>query len=259
MDRLMYRDVPCIRIRGPDMEVSRHEVAIEDPVSLIVNGRLILTAMTSPVMLREYVTGYLFTERVISGPGDIESIRIEGNMVTVLTKNPFKVITAKKTVLSGCGGSASYLDPARLPKIRSDLKVTREQVKETLTGVLASALQGLTRGVHVVGLADRDRLIAVAEDIGRHNTLDRVIGHGLLNAMEFGSCYVVSSGKISSEMVRKCLVANIPVIVSRGATTSLAIEIGEKTGVTLVGFARGDAMNIYSHPERVMGAPPLPG
>jgi FdhD protein len=259
MDRMMYREMPCIRVRGPDVDVSRHEVAVEEPVSVVVNGRHILTAMTSPVMLREYVTGYLFTERVISGPGDIESIRIDGNMVTVLTTNPFKVLTAKKTVLSGCGGAASYLDPARLPKIRSKLQVTREQVKETLTGVLASALHRLTGGVHVVGLANRDKLIMVAEDIGRHNALDRVIGHGLLNATEFGGCYVASSGRISSEIVRKCLVANIPVIVSRGATTSLAVEIAEKTGVTLVGFVRGDAMNIYSHPERVQGAPPLPG
>jgi FdhD protein len=119
---------------------------------------------------------------------------------------------------------------------------------------LQSDLHAKTGGVHIVGLFIPDGVVCIAEDIGRHNALDRVIGYGLLNNVIFSHTFAVSSGRVSSEMVRKCLVAGIPVIVSRSATTSLAVEMAENTGLTIIGFARSDQMNIYTHPERVRGA-----
>ncbi|MDD1718744.1 MAG: formate dehydrogenase accessory sulfurtransferase FdhD [Methanoregulaceae archaeon] len=251
----MFSQVPCIRVNGAEFTSSVHEVAVEEPVALFVNGRHALTAMMSPYMIREFVTGFLYTERIIHAPDEIESIRFDEKRVSVLTKNPFRILASKKTVLSGCGGSTSFLDVGKLPKVVSDLSVTREEVRAAIKGVLSSELHTLTGGVHVVGLLEHDRVIVVAEDIGRHNALDRVIGFGLLNDVSFGRTFVVSSGRISSEMVRKCLIAGIPVIVSRGATTSLAVEVASQTGVTLIGFARGEKMNIYTCPERFVGAP----
>ena len=116
-----------------------------------------------------------------------------------------------------------------------------------------------TGGIHIVALLDGSKILSVSEDIGRHNALDRVIGHALRNKMDLAHTYVIVSGRISSEMVRKCLIANIPVIVSRGATTTLAVEIAEKTGLTVAGFARGGKMNIYSHRERITGSVPAAG
>ena len=110
----------------------------------------------------------------------------------------------------------------------------------------------------MVGLASADGVIARSEDIGRHNALDRVIGHGLRNRIDFSRTFAICSGRISSEMVRKCLIANIPVMISRGATTTLAVTIAQDTGVCVVGFVRSTKLNIYSHPERVQGAPSLP-
>ena len=101
-------------------------------------------------------------------------------------------------------------------------------------------------------------MIARSEDIGRHNALDRVIGYALRNNVDLSRTYAICSGRISSEMVRKCLIANIPIIISRGATTTLAIEIAAKTGLCVIGFVRSSKMNIYSHPERVQGMPSLP-
>ena len=80
----------------------------------------------------------------------------------------------------------------------------------------------------------------------RHNAIDRVIGYGLRNRIDFSRTFIVSSGRISSEMVRKCLIANIPMIISRSATTTLSVEIAEKTGLTIVGFVRAGKMNVYS-------------
>jgi FdhD protein len=93
--------------------------------------------------------------------------------------------------------------------------------------------------------------MAKAFDIGRHNALDRVAGQALLRGIDLGQAYVLSSGRISSEMVRKCLVAGIPLIASRGATTTLAVSLAEKNGLTVIGFVRAGGMNIYTNPHRV--------
>jgi FdhD protein len=246
----LFKILPCVQIDGDQFEPITHEVIEEVPFALFVNGRHAMTAMMSPSSLEDFVTGYLFTEQIVKGIEEIESIKIEKNRLSVLTKNLFKVLGPKKTILSGCGGSASYIDPEKLPKITSDLVLNPVAVVAMIKSVLTSELHKTTGGIHIVGLADREKIITVAEDIGRHNALDRVIGYGLRNGVDFSRTFVIVSGRISSEMVRKCLIANIPVIVSRGATTTLAVEIAEKTGLTVVGFARGKKMIIYSHPSR---------
>lgn len=252
----MYRKLPCKRIDGDKCEDHLHEVIEEVPLALFVNGRHAMTAMMSPVMLEEFVTGYLFTEQIIKGIDEIESIKIEKNRMSVITTNLFKVLGPKKTILSGCGGSTSFIDTEKLPKIQSDYRVTTEAIWNAAKAVLNSELHRITGGIHIVALLDGEKILAVSEDIGRHNALDRVIGFGLRNKIDLSKTYVIVSGRISSEMVRKCLIANIPIIVSRGATTTLAVETAEKTGLTVVGFARGGKMNVYTHPERVSPSGP---
>lgn len=251
--KIMFKELPCIKVEGERYHLEPHKVVEEVPVPITVNGRSLATVMLSPVMLEEFVTGFLFTEQIINEPSEIESIRVEGNKVSVLTNNPFKVIMPRRTVLSGCGGSSSFLDAKKLPKIESDLKINLNDVRNGVNEVLASEMHRMTGGVHVVGLMKYGTLITLSEDIGRHNALDRVIGYGLTHSVDFPRTFVISSGRISSEMVRKCLTANIPIIVSRGASTTLAIEIAEKTGITIIGFARGEKMNIYSGADRIEG------
>jgi FdhD protein len=111
-----------------------------------------------------------------------------------------------------------------------------------------------TGGIHVVGLISRNNIIVKTEDIGRHNALDRVIGYALRTGANLSRTCVLISGRISSEMSRKCILAGIPIIASRGATTSLAIEMGNATNLTIIGFIRGGKMNIYTAPERIIGA-----
>jgi FdhD protein len=250
----MYKVVHCIREKAGIFTGSDHEVVVEVPLTITVNGRHALTVMTSPVMLREFVTGLLYTERIIHEPDEIESVQIEPDRISVLTKNPFKILISKKTVLSGCGGSSSFLDVGKLPKITSDLVIDVADIRAGMKQTLDSDLHVKTGGNHIVGLFSEDGLVCIAEDIGRHNALDRVIGYGLLNRVSFPGTFVVSSGRVSSEMARKCLIAGIPVIASRTATTSLAVEMAEKTGLTIIGFVRSDQMNIYTNPERIRSA-----
>jgi FdhD protein len=260
-DNAMFRKLPCIRVDGENATAGLHEVIEEIPMALFVNGRHAMTAMMSPLMLEEFVTGYLYTEQIIKSIDEIESIRIEKNRLSVITKNLFKVLGPKKTILSGCGGSISYIDTEKLPKVRSDYTITTSTIWNSVKAVLNSDLHMTTGGIHIVALLDNEKVLSVSEDIGRHNALDRVIGFALRNRIDPAKTWVIVSGRISSEMVRKCLIAGIPIIVSRGATTTLAVETAEKTGLTVVGFARSSKMVVYTHAGRIRGAggtSPLP-
>ncbi|MDD5048969.1 MAG: formate dehydrogenase accessory sulfurtransferase FdhD [Methanoregulaceae archaeon] len=248
---MMFREMPCTKVEGDSFRQSTHEVIEEVPLTLIVNGRNILTAMTSPGMAEEFATGYLYTERIIHSIDEIESLIVEENRVSVLTKNPFKILVSKKTVLSGCGGTSSFLDPKILPNIESDLTVDTETIRNAMKETLRSDLHDMTGGIHITGLFTPSEKILVTEDIGRHNALDRLIGYGLRNGVDLSGTFVTCSGRISSEMVRKCLTANIPVIASRGATTTMAINMAETAGLTVVGFVRNKKMNIYSGTDRI--------
>jgi FdhD protein len=249
----MYRDLPCTRVDEKGIEEIMDPVIEEVPVTVTVNGRQVAIAMTSPVDLEEFATGYLFTEGIIKGKEEIESLQVEKTGVKVITKNLLRVIGPRKTILSGCGGSSSFLDPAKLPKITSSFSIPAQVISRAMKDLLQSDLHRLTGGVHIVGLYGPDGEITRSLDIGRHNALDRVIGHGLIHGTEFGQAYALSSGRISSEMVRKCLVAGIPLVASRGATTTLAVSLAEKNGLTVIGFARAGSMNIYTNPQRVTG------
>jgi len=252
MDK-MYKKFPCIRVDGEKCEQGLHEVIEEVPMALFVNGRHSMTAMMSPVQLEDFVTGYLFTEQIIKSIDEIESIRIEKNRMSVITRNLFKVLGPKKTILSGCGGSTSFIDTEKLPKIHSVYSITTQDIRDSQKAVLNSELHVKTGGIHIVALLDKTKVLAVSEDIGRHNALDRVIGYGLRNTIDLSKTWILVSGRISSEMVRKCLITGIPIIVSRGATTTLAVETAEKTGLTVVGFARSGKMVVYTNTQRVEG------
>lgn len=249
----MYSVLLCIGEEDGVYTARTHEVIIEEQYSVWVNGRKVLNAMTSPTRLEEFVIGYLVTEGIITSYREIDSLQIDDHQIKVLTNRKVHLQNGTKTVLSGCGGDSSYLDPTRLPVVTSDFTISGEQIHQDVKEVLDSPLHRLTGGIHVVGLAGEGRIFTVAEDIGRHNALDRVIGYALLNGIDLSRTYTLISGRISSEMARKCLIAGIPVIVSRGATTTLAISLADGKGLTIVGFVRGRKMIVYTHPGRVKG------
>jgi FdhD protein len=249
----MYRDIPCTRVDEKGIREITDPVIEEVPVTVTVNGRQVATAMTSPADLEEFATGYLFTEGIIKGKEEIESMQVEKASVKVITKNLLRVIGPRKTILSGCGGSSSFLDPAKLPKVTSSFSIPAQVISHAMKDLLQSDLHQITGGIHIVGLFGPDGEITRSLDIGRHNALDRVIGYGLIHGIGFGQAYALSTGRISSEMVRKCLVAGIPLVASRGATTTLAVSLAEKNGLTVIGFVRAGSMNIYTNPQRVTG------
>lgn len=249
----MFKEYPCIKLDGDKSERSMHRVVEEVPLSVFINGRHFVTAMTSPDMRREFIIGHLFSERIVSCLEEIESLEIEGNVARAIIANPMKAILPRRPIVSGCGGVSSFLDESKLPEIESDLKIERDDIYKAMKAISSSELHEATGGVHSVGLFDKDGVICIIEDIGRHNALDKVVGYSLEREVKFKDTFAASTGRISSDMALKAAVAGIPIIASRGATTSLAIAIAERTGLTIIGFVRGGRMNIYTNLQRVAG------
>lgn len=254
----MQKEFPCLKLDGESTEEAVCQVVEEVPLSIFINGRHFVTAMTSPKDRKDFVIGHLFSERIAASLGEIESLEIEGNVARAIVANPMRAIVPRRPIVSGCGGIASFLDESKLSEIRSDLKITKEDALAAMKAISLSELHVATGGVHSVGLFEKSGPISspvcVIEDIGRHNALDKAIGRALSGKVDLGQTFVACTGRISSDMALKCSVAGIPVIVSRGATTSLAISIAERTGLAIVGFVRGKRLSIYANRQRIATA-----
>jgi len=251
----MLKEFKCLKFREDTFVEAKHKVIKEEPLSISINGRHYVTAMISPHMMKEFVMGHLFAEGIIKSIDEIESLQLEDNTANVIITHPLKVLAARKIIVSGCGTGSSFLGESKLPKIRSSVKIEMGDIIAGVKSILHSQVHDITGGVHLVGLFDKSNRkyvqICIAEDIGRHNALDKVIGYGLIRDIQFEQTFVASTGRISSEMALKCSVANIPLLASRGATTSLAVELAEKTGLCIIGFVRGEKMNVYTNAERI--------
>jgi FdhD protein len=248
----MKRDCSCLRLEEEIWKSSSCQVAEETPLCIFLNGRHLATAMISPEMEEEFLLGHLFSEGIISTLGEVESLAVEGNAARVVVSSPPKAEISSSPIVSGCGGPLSLLDSGRLPMISSKLKIDKEDVFAAMNAVSQSLVHRATGGVHCMGLFPEGRALCIAEDIGRHNALDKVIGRGLRTGVSFGQTYLASTGRISSEMAIKVIRAGIPLVASRGGATSLAIEIAEKAGLTIVGFVRGRSMSVYTNPWRTV-------
>ncbi len=242
----MLKEVEVLRISAGDCKSDMDTIVEEMPLALYINGRHVQTAMMSPSMIREFVIGHLFSERVVKDIDEIESIRIEENIAKVLLKSSLGLINLKKVVLSGCGGGSSFLDESKIPKIDTNFNMDSGLLLRSVKEVLSLDLHKKTGGVHSVGLFDKNGAIIITEDIGRHNALDKVIGHGVIENIDFKDTFVASSGRISSDMILKCISVGIPAIVSKSAVTNLAIDIGKASGATIIGFVRGKRMVVYT-------------
>lgn len=252
----MLKELECLKYREGEFVPAMHKVIKEEPLNISINGRHYVTAMISPQMKKEFVIGHLFSEGIINDIKEIESLQLAENTANVIITHPLKVVAARKIIVSGCGTGSSFLDAEKLPNIHSDIRIESSEIINGVKSILHSEVHETTGGVHLVGLFERYvhkyAAVRTVEDIGRHNALDKVIGFGLLKDMDFGKTFVACTGRISSEMALKCAVANIPVLASRGATTSLAVELGEKTGLCILGFVRGGKMNVYTHAMRIL-------
>ncbi len=248
----MKKEFACKRLIDGKIASVMDTVATETPLSVFINGRRFVTAMISPRMVSEFVLGHLYSSGVIHGLSEVDVLEVkEGSVHVLIPGYDLSLHAPRRLIVSGCGGSSSFLDEASIPTVSASLHITVEALTSGVHDALSSSLHRATGGVHCVGLVDKSGALCLIEDVGRHNAVDKAIGYALSKGIDFAQVFLASTGRISSEIVYKCAMANIPLVISRGAVTSLAIEVAKRAGLTAIGFARGGRMNIYTGEERI--------
>jgi FdhD protein len=238
---------------GDTFEEVEDSIAVEQRLRILINGKEILSMYCTPLMIRELAVGMLMSENIIKGAwcGDKMSI-VYGEDIVVDVPSDSEVSTEGAVITSGCIGGITFPKRATLKRIEDSFRISSERLKVIFRDFQQmSGLHHLTGCIHTAGLCDGESVLCIAEDIGRHNAVDKVIGYALLEEIPFSGKMVMASGRLSSEIVAKCARWEIPVVGSRTSPTSLALDIADKSGVTVVGFIRGDRFNVYTHPERI--------
>jgi FdhD protein len=271
-----------VTVRRPVVKVSARgragrpdALAAEEPLEIRVNGRALAVTMRTPGNDIELAHGFLLTEGVITDRTDVSTARYCDG-VDEDGKNTYNVLDIALAdgvpppdtgvernfyTTSSCGvcGKAA-LDAVRL-RTRFSPAADESRVSTTTLVAMPDALRAAQRvfettgGLHGAGLFRSDgTLLAVREDIGRHNAVDKVIGWALLEGrVPLSGCVLLVSGRASFELVQKAAMAGIPVLAAVSAPSSLAVELAEDSGMTLIGFLRGDTMNLYTGADRVAG------
>jgi FdhD protein len=228
--------------------------------SIFVEDRELVTLMCSPWQLRALVVGFLYLEGLIEGVDDLEMLRVclDDRVADVRLVNGFPDVPPRKILTSGCTGGVSfgkYLD-----------QIDQFRIEDEHVRVAPSVMYGLLRelydsshlyresgGVHTSIFAEsgaaEPRL--VAEDIGRHNTIDKLQGMALLDEIPTRGGVILASGRISSEMLFKAAIMGVPVVGSRTSPTNLALTVADRLNITVCGYLRQGSMNVYTHPERI--------
>ena len=261
-----------VAVRGSSLEYRADRVVGEDPLEIRAAGPgqapvAVAVTMRTPGHEEELAIGFLRTEGLIEGPevlrveaGDPASMNQPDDQVTVRLAKPFdasRVAERHFVATASCGicGKASIDEVAIRTAPIPDGPVVSRGVVIALPSLLRAAQRAFdeTGGLHAAGLfTPTGELLAIREDVGRHNALDKLVGSQVIaKALPLNERVLVVSGRVSFEIVQKAAVVGIPIICAVSAPSDLAIETADRLGVTLVGFLRGDGFNVYSHDERI--------
>ena len=232
------------------------ETIVETPVSLTINGTAWLSFMCTPVDLEALAVGFLYDEGVINEMSEVADVRVceHGDNVDVwLNRSVEQPQSWRRT--SGCTGGVTAVDLLAKP----DISFAPEQPRfnPDVVGELVEQLFGVqqlyreTGGVHTSALSDGEKVLVAAEDIGRHNTLDKIAGLCLMKNIWPETRILITTGRISSEMLQKAARLHAPILISRTSPSSLSIEMAERYGITLIGYARRQRFNVYTNKQRV--------
>ncbi len=233
----------------------------EKPVTLTINGRELLTLLCAGHHLEELAAGFCYAEGFLRNRDDLAGIEVDavGGAIRVKTLNEGSVadrLWEKRTVTSGCGkGSIFYysLDAILSRPVVSRIRLTPEQILARVEDLhRQSDTYRRTHGVHNTALAEPDRILLFRSDIGRHNAVDMIVGHGFLRGVSFDDKLLLTTGRLTSEILIKCAKVGIPVLVSRNTATTLAIELAKSLNITLIGYVRGGKFTVYSGKERLI-------
>jgi FdhD protein len=245
-----------LQIKGRAVSEVTGEVVREQPLSVFVNGEKFLTLLCSPMMLEALVVGYLWMEKVIGDLAEITDLTVSPVDGRADVKLSHAVTLPTERILtSGCGGGITFrIDHRLFPRLDSPLRVQPAELGARMKELFSAAVHyQRSRGIHGAALADRERLLLVAEDVGRHNAVDKIKGEALLRGILTEDRLLLSTGRISSEMLLKAARMGVPVVASRTSPTEMAVALAEQLGITVCGYVRPDALNVYAGDAVVVG------
>jgi FdhD protein len=243
-----------VRYHAGNWETLGSGVIVETPVTLTVNGRVWLTFMCTPIDLEALAVGFLFNEGVIKNNEEIELVKVcpSGDNVDIWLKSTVEQPDQWRRT-SGCTGGVTAASPDTMhPELKDGFLLTPKMVQSLVKSLTEEqVLYREVGGVHTSILSDGERVVISAEDIGRHNSLDKIAGRCLIENIEPMRKILVTTGRISSEMIQKAARIGAAIVISRTSASSLSVALAEKWGITLVGYARHDQFIVYTHPERI--------
>lgn len=258
VSRAVWRD-------GALRENADRAIPAETPIALVYDGSTQAVMMASPTEVEDFAVGFSLTEGIVRSVAEIENLEVIDQGLGLearmwLAKDPSRSLQSRRRAIAGptgcglCGvdSLAEAVKPARV--VEADVVFSSEEVHAALDALSsAQKLNFKTRAVHGAGFWSRgDGLAAVREDVGRHNALDKLAGHLARVGADASVGLVVLTSRVSVEMIQKAAVIGTGVVVAVSAPTALGVRMAEEAGITLVGIARGDGFEVFTHPHRII-------
>ena len=239
----------------------KDSMARETPLTVFLNNGEFVTLVCSPQYLYELTVGFLCSEGILRNRQDLKSVKLEEEKGIILVETAKPVVEEERfmrryiTSCCGKGRSSFYFinDALGTKPVQGNTRISAQQIRH-LTKELENRAQVFrsTGGTHGAGLCSAGEMLLFYEDIGRHNAVDKLFGKAFLDGIKLDDKIMVLSGRISSEILIKTAKMGLPIIISRAAPTNLAVTMADELGITVVGFARGSRMNVYTHSDRII-------
>lgn len=251
---------PVVKFRGGQFVEMDDEIALEYPLTVVLDGREFATIVCTPTDLDDLVTGFLAAEGVIRTASQIRALTLDDaqGYAHVETKEKRDIahdFYTKRLIGSCCGKSRHFYfqnDAVTAKTVTSAHGIAAADCFSYMRELEArSRAFKQTGGVHNAALCGADGIIALRTDIGRHNALDKLYGAILQQSIRLNDKLIVFSGRLSSEVVLKVAKIGVGIILSKSAPTELALKLADELNITVVGFIRNGSFNVYTHPERV--------
>ena len=252
--------VPVLQLTREGEGSIENVVAREFPVTIILNDQELVTLLCSPADLKYLAVGFLYSEGLLTSKDEIKKILVDDErgvvrVGTVEEKELAQDVLFKRIISTGCGRGASFYSTADAAsqKVESLMEISTDEVFTLVNEFQhGSHLYLTTHGVHSAALCDRKNILVFGEDIGRHNAIDKIFGKCLLEDMPTDNRVIITSGRITSEILHKVSKRGIPIIISISAPTNLGVRFADSLGITLVASVRGKKMNVYTSDWRIV-------
>lgn len=252
------KEVEIIKINNGIEDEITDQIIAEKNLNINVNRKFYASLMCTPDEVLHLALGFLFAEGVISSMKDIKSIdEKDENSLCIILKNELEPVADKRRILtSGCAGGSidlNILEESNIKPVESSCSYSVDQILMLMKEFNhKSELFKQTGGVHSCAICSNEGSIFFSEDIGRHNALDKVIGKALFRNTDLKDKVLLTTGRISSDIILKAARAGIPIVISHSAPTDMALSIAKASNMTMIGFVRGSRMNIYCGDNRIL-------